>query len=442
MRHHKTYQENNILDFKLKLLHYAGRSDRFSYLESNASIDHSNNRGDRYTAYDCIVALDPIDEITISDNTAFESLKRYHDDNKDWLFGFLSYDLKNETEQLLSDNYDGIEMPLLHFFRPKYVFLISGNEVTVAYSANDTAEQEVEDTMHAIRDESIPDKSSSIAIQVEPRISKKEYLNAASKLKEHIKYGDIYEVNYCQEFYSVDADIDPLQTYVRLNEITKAPFSCCYRFADKYLISASPERFLQKKGMTLISQPIKGTMKRGENEEIDLQLKNDLLENPKEQRENVMIVDLVRNDLSRTAKKGSVEVEELFGIYTFQQAHQMISTVRSELKEDVHFVDAIMEAFPMGSMTGAPKVSAMKLIEKYEETKRGLYSGAVGYITPDGDFDFNVVIRSILYNKSEQYLSFIVGGAITDLATIEDEHEECLLKAKPMFEVLNSHCPF
>jgi para-aminobenzoate synthetase component 1 len=149
-----------------------------------------------------------------------------------------------------------------------------------------------------------------------------------------------------------------------------------------------------------------------------------------------MIVDLVRNDLSRTATKGSVEVAELCKIYTFKQVHQMISTVVSEVENTTSQVEIIKSTFPMGSMTGAPKISAMNIIEELEETKRGLYSGAVGYFTPEGDFDFNVVIRSILYNAKNQYLSFSVGSAITSEATPESEYEECLLKAKAMFEVL------
>ena len=143
-----------------------------------------------------------------------------------------------------------------------------------------------------------------------------------------------------------------------------------------------------------------------------------------------MIVDLVRNDLSKTAKQASVKVEELCGIYSFKQVHQMISTISSEIDQETHFVDVIKSMFPMGSMTGAPKIEAMKLIEKFEKTKRGLYSGAVGYINPQGDFDFNVVIRSILYNFDKKYLSFSVGSAITAKSIAESEYDECLLKTE------------
>jgi para-aminobenzoate synthetase component 1 len=202
-------------------------------------------------------------------------------------------------------------------------------------------------------------------------------------------------------------------------------------------MSASPERFLMMDGDKLVSQPIKGTIKRGENSEDDERLKRELFSSDKERTENVMIVDLVRNDLSRIAKRASVKVDELFGIYSFRQVHQMISTVSCEVKDGITFTDIIKSTFPMGSMTGAPKVSAMKLIEEYESTKRGLYSGAVGYITPDGDFDFSVVIRSVMYNAENRYLSFMVGSAITAGCDAEKEYEECLLKAKAMFEAVN-----
>lgn len=207
---------------------------------------------------------------------------------------------------------------------------------------------------------------------------------------------------------------------------------------DKYLMSASPERYIKKEGTKIISQPIKGTAKREDDFILDSILKNNLVTDQKERSENVMIVDLVRNDLSQTATKGSVKVEELCKIYTFDQVHQMISTVTSQVAENTHPIDIIKSTFPMGSMTGAPKISAMKIIETLEETKRGLYSGAVGYISPSGDFDFNVVIRSILYNASNKYVSYSVGGAITAKSDPLNEYEECLLKAKAMRTVLES----
>jgi para-aminobenzoate synthetase component 1 len=203
------------------------------------------------------------------------------------------------------------------------------------------------------------------------------------------------------------------------------------------MLSASPERFVKKVGSKVISQPIKGTARRSSDKEEDERIKAELTRDPKERSENIMIVDLVRNDLSKTALKGSVRVEELCKAYTFQQVHQLISTVVSEVSEKIDVVDIIISLFPMGSMTGAPKISAMEIIEELEETKRGLYSGAVGYFSPNNDFDFSVVIRSILYHKKEKYVSFSVGGAITAQSEIEKEYNECMLKAEAMKKALN-----
>jgi para-aminobenzoate synthetase component 1 len=257
-------------------------------------------------------------------------------------------------------------------------------------------------------------------------------------LKQHIQSGDIYEINFCQEFFSEATQFNPLETYINLKQFSPTPFSAYYRSNHHYLICASPERFLMKKGNEVISQPIKGTIKRGtdivEDEKLKKQLKND----EKERAENIMIVDLVRNDLSRIAKEGSVKVNELCKIYSYPQLHQMISTISAKVDKQLDFTEIIKACFPMGSMTGAPKIKAMELIEKYESFKRGLFSGSVGYITPEGDFDFNVVIRSLFYNSVNHYLSFMVGSAITAKSDPEKEYEECLLKAKGILLSLNA----
>jgi para-aminobenzoate synthetase component 1 len=282
------------------------------------------------------------------------------------------------------------------------------------------------------------DSNSSSAVNMNSRISKSEYISTFNKLQEHIKRGDIYEVNFCHEYFAKSAELNPVNTFRNLYEISNSPFSAFFRTNDFYLMSASPERFVKKFGNTIISQPIKGTRKRGNSVEEDLKLKEELRQCPKEQSENVMIVDLVRNDLSKTAEKSSVKVEELYGIYSFTQVHQMISTITSELRDDIHWSEVLKTTFPMGSMTGAPKIRAMQLIEEYETFKRGLYSGSVGYVTPNGDFDFNVIIRSILYNTTNGYVSLAVGSAITANAKGDDEYAECELKAKAMLEVLNA----
>jgi para-aminobenzoate synthetase component 1 len=238
------------------------------------------------------------------------------------------------------------------------------------------------------------------------------------------------------EFYAENATINPLEKFEKLNAISQTPFAVYFKNNKQFLLSATPERYLRKEGEHLISQPIKGTAKRFLDPNEDQESKEKLASDPKERAENIMITDLVRNDLSRTAQKGTVQVQELCGIYSFQQVHQMISTITSKLDDKYSLIDVLKLTFPMGSMTGAPKISAMKIIEELEATKRGLYSGAIGYFSPNGDFDFNVVIRSILYNQEKKYVSFSVGSAITSLSNPEDEYEECMLKARAMHEVL------
>lgn len=325
-------------------------------------------------------------------------------------------------------------MPDMHFFIPEIIIEIN-KEYLLIYASTQKEANNIMKEISAINIEQ--NINSNKKITIHHRTDKLTYLKDVSAIRQHIIEGNVYELNYCQEFYAENCNINPLAVYLRLNEHSAMPFSCYYKLKDKYLMCASPERFLKKEKNKLISQPIKGTIKRGKDKKEDQQLKEKLKNDIKERAENVMIVDLVRNDLARTAVPGTVKVEELFGVYTYPKVHQMISTIVSELKPEIQFLDAIQNAFPMGSMTGAPKIAAMQLIEQYEKTKRGLYSGAVGYIKPDEDFDFNVVIRSILYTAYDQYLSFQVGGAITYDSVPEKEYEECLLKANAIMNLFN-----
>jgi para-aminobenzoate synthetase component 1 len=380
------------------------------------------------------VAVEAFTSIKTDFEKAFEDLHQYQSQAKDWIFGYLSYDLKNDIEDLKSTNYDGLDFPDLFFYQPKKVFLLKGNQLEIQYlkMCDDEVEQDFE-AINQLSDFSFVRSE----IKIEQRISKENYLSKVSKMLEHIQLGAIYEANFCMEFYAENTKIDPLEIYKKLNAISEPPFAVYFKNNDQFLMSASPERYLKKEQDKVISQPIKGTAKRFSDSNLDEKAKFELSENPKERSENIMIVDLVRNDLSKTATKGSVAVEELCQVYSFKQVHQMISTVVSSVAHTTSPIEILRTTFPMGSMTGAPKISAMNIIETLEETKRGLYSGAVGYFTPNGDFDFNVVIRSILYNAKNQYVSFSVGSAITSLSDPEKEYEECLLKAKAMFEVLS-----
>ena len=415
-------------NFKKQLLHWANQHREVVFLDSNRYQQ-------QYSSYDVVLAVDAFTSIKTDSENAFQDLYQYQSQTKDWLFGYLSYDLKNDVEALQSKNFDGLDFPDLFFFQPKKLFLIKDNQVEIQYlrMCDDEIELDFEE-INQCSVFSVPYE----AVLVQQRISKENYLSKVAKMLDYIHRGDIYEANFCMEFFANEAKIEPLEVYQKLNEISEPPFAVYFKNNTNYLLSASPERYLRKEGLKVISQPIKGTAKRSIAANEDEKLKFDLIHNEKERSENIMIVDLVRNDLSQTATKGSVQVEELCQPYTFKQVHQMISTVISEVELSTSPIEILRTTFPMGSMTGAPKISAMKIIEALEETKRGLYSGAVGYFTPTNNFDFNVVIRSILYNATNNYLSFSVGSAITSLSDPEMEYEECLLKAKAMFEVLKN----
>ncbi|PXX98020.1 aminodeoxychorismate synthase component I [Marinifilum breve] len=436
MRKQLTFHINNPSRFKYQLLFWSKKFEYVSILDSHEVNQKVNSKAE-YNTYELVAGIDAL-QIIEPKQDCFHHLKESIEKSNDWWFGYLGYDLKNEIEELKSENHDGLDFPEMNFFRPRWVFLLDADTLIVHYYDEEFTEDEVLSLVQNLQDMELPSEKSISVNLIHSRISRDEYLMAVNRLKDHIRRGDIYEVNFCQEFYAEDCYIKPRGTYQKLTEVSPTPYSGFYQMGEQYLLSASPERFIKKVGKKIISQPIKGTAKRGANEAEDKQIKEILFNDPKERAENIMIVDLVRNDLSRTAEKGSVIVEELCGIYSFPQVHQMISTVVSELKEGVHFIEAIRQCFPMGSMTGAPKVRAMKLIEKYETSKRGLFSGAIGYITPEGDFDFNVVIRSILYNARNHYLSFMVGGAITMQAEAEKEYEECMLKAKAIMKVLKN----
>jgi para-aminobenzoate synthetase component 1 len=428
MRNRYTYKHPNK-NIKNHILEWSKQFNSVICLDSNNYWENNSSKVS-YHKYDSIIAVDSLDIVASKDNS-FSKLKDFYNQNKDWLFGYISYDIKDESKNLISNNIDQFKLPNLYFFIPRYVFIINDTEVIIE-SPDDNLENLIDQILNQkIEKEDIPH------VQFSERTSKLQYFDDIKKILKHIQYGDIYEMNYCMEFYNESVIIDPLLVYKKLCDVSPTPFSAYMNIDDLYLMCASPERFLKKINDKIISQPIKGTTKRGENEELDQLLIKELITSTKETSENVMIVDLVRNDLSKTAKKASVNVEELFGVYSFEQVHQLISTVSCLLDPGVHFIDAIHHAFPMGSMTGAPKIKAMQLIEKYEKTKRGIYSGSVGYIEPSGDFDFNVVIRSLIYSNTLKYLSYHVGGAITIKSDPEKEYHECLLKAKAMLDTLN-----
>ncbi len=344
--------------------------------------------------------------------------------------GFITYDVKNELEALTSENFAGFNWPQLHFFRPETWLYWRPDAVEIHGNAAGVLARILATVPPAPAAPRVP--------TLRPRLPKADYLKAVEAIKEDILNGEVYELNLCQEFYAEAVDLHPADVFWRLNAASPAPFAGFFRHRQHYLLCASPERFLALEAATLRSQPIKGTIRRGTTAAEDAQQRHALVSDEKERAENLMIVDLVRNDLARVAQTGTVAVPELFGLYPFRHVWQMISTVEAQVRPGTGLVDALEATFPMGSMTGAPKIRALQLIEHYERSRRGLYSGSMGYVWPNGDFDFNVVIRSLQYRADTGYLSFQVGSAITFDSDPEREYEECLLKAKALLEVLGA----
>jgi para-aminobenzoate synthetase component 1 len=405
-------------DWIKKALHWA--DDHFDYLAYHQHNDIVYPHG----GFKHILAIGAA-QITSSTQYRFHDLEGQWKQN--WLFGYLGYDLKNEIAGLSSQHQDPLEFPDFLFFEPIHLISIEDDQ-GILLKGDESIIQEIEKY-------SFQELSSSFSPPI-PTFSKDEYLQTVDQLIDHIIEGDFYEINFCQGFFGQFEAVYPSSLYLKLNELSPKPFSCFQKLNEHVILCASPERFLKKQGQKLISQPIKGTRPRGRSTAEDEQLKKELRTDEKELAENMMIVDLVRNDLARSANAGSVKVEEMFGIYSFEQVHQMISTISATLKAEVSGIQAIEHAFPMGSMTGAPKRKVMELTDHYEKSKRGAFSGAAGYFQPDGDFDFNVLIRSLFLNLQKRQYGFQVGSAITYDAKAENEYEECFVKAKALLELI------
>ncbi|AII53625.1 anthranilate synthase component I family protein [Hymenobacter sp. APR13] len=409
-------------DFRARALRWAAQFPHCAYFEPN---------GQAYPEgpFDQLLGVAP----------AAPDAPRTLDELRQWLpraqdgaprLGFLTYDLKNEIEDLHSDNPSGLDWPTLHFFHPQ-TWLLWRPDTLELHGHTDGV-------LAAILATELPDWPAPAVPAFTPRMPKADYLRAVEAVREDILNGEVYELNLCQEFYAEGVQLDPVDVFLRLNAASPAPFAGFFRHESHFLLCASPERFLAHSAPVIVSQPIKGTIRRGSTPAEDEQQRLALLHDEKERAENLMIVDLVRNDLARVARTGTVQVPELFGLYPFRHVWQMISTVTAELRPGVDLPDVLRATFPMGSMTGAPKIRAMQLIEHYETARRGLYSGSIGYAWPDGAFEFNVVIRSLQYRPDTGYLSFQVGSAITYDSNPEREYAECLLKARAILDVLGA----
>lgn len=377
-------------------------------------------------AFEAVLAAGTRDHLLAHDLEGVDDFLARHNST---VFGHLSYELKNSIHGLRSSKPDPIGFPPLFFFVPEVVIRLRANEVEITAA---DPEQVYASLLSQSIEHIVPDK-----IEIQQKLTREQYLEKIEALKTHILRGDCYEINFCQEFFAEGAVIDPAAVFEKLVELSPNPFSALYRLDQRYLICASPERFAVRTGQQIFSQPMKGTMARDlRSDSNDALLKSALSKSEKERSENVMVVDLVRNDLTKICEAGTVRVDELFGVYSYPNVHQMISTVSGKLKADSSFTKIIRALYPMGSMTGAPKYRVMELIEEYEPSARGIFSGSVGYIHANGDFDFNVVIRSMMYNAASRYLSWQVGSGITFYSDAEKEWEECLLKAAAMIKVV------
>ncbi len=368
----------------------------------------------------------------ISGECSLKELDAWLRERKKPVFGYLNYDLKNRIEKLKSTNSSSIGFEDFFFFEPKALLYKSDSGTITLESEDKALAESIAD--HATRQSELSKQES---IRLNAGLSKEEYIDSIKRIQQHIQRGDVYELNFCQEFTSSGKACDPYRLFSRLMQDNPTPFSSFLKLGDRYVIGASPERFMRRIGNRLFSEPMKGTVKRSSDPKEDETLKLQLAMSDKDRSENVMIVDLVRNDLSKVAAPGSVKVDELFGVYSFPKVHQMISTVSCKLRRDTSFSQIIEATFPMGSMTGAPKIRAMELIEEFEQFKRGLFSGSIGYIMPNGDFDLNVVIRTLFYDRKEKLLSVSAGGAITIKSEPEAEYEESLLKIEGIQNILN-----
>jgi para-aminobenzoate synthetase component I len=409
--------ENN---FKTKMLNWANQFNIFCLLDNN-------NYTFETPEFECLLALGCCRSYTFTGKNDASNLNKYYKDNPTWLFGHFGYNAFGNAYKNVNDA-NGFGKGF--FFEPDIILKVSGNSLVVLKSNID------EQIIFEAIDNTTCDTKTYHAVVTNSVISKAKYLQDIAALQQHIKRGDCYEINYCQKFEATQAAINPIETYLKLATHSPAPFAALYKLNDNYCICASPERFLKKSESVLTSQPIKGTSRRSNDIQVDDANKAYLRNSEKERSENVMVVDLVRNDLSIISTKGSVQVKELYGIYSFPQVHQMISTIQSTISDDVSMLLAIEECYPMGSMTGAPKQKVMQLIELYEATPRGLFSGSLGYFTPEQNFDFNVVIRSVFYNQAQQTVSIFAGSGITFYADAEKEYDECMAKAEAMMKVL------
>lgn len=419
MANSKRIPISNLAFAKQQLLHFTEQFEICNYYDSNEIKSPLN-----YDRFECLAGFGCIEKI-IGD---FETVCEQIEQNQQWVMGYWGYDahLKFENKQVLTAVENG-------FYIPEFVVSIARNDSAMVVTNNGIDETKFNQYCEAlIGQNELKELVNDANFEFKAITPKADYLKNVALIKQQIIEGDFYEINYCQKFIHDGLLSKPLATFIALNKKSPTPFAAYVKNESYTVLCTSPERFIYKADTHLVSQPIKGTNKRMQGIENSAQMEA-LRVDTKEIAENVMIVDLVRNDLAHVCETGSIKVEELCMVYPFALVNQMISTVVGKIKPNTNYNTILKALFPMGSMTGAPKIEVMKNIAKYEDEPRGIYSGCIGYRMPNGDFDFNVIIRTMLEDKQNQSVSFHVGGAITFDSDPESEFQECMLKAKGLF---------
>lgn len=426
-----TIKINNYAEFSQKAKQFASGFDPCVILDScEVSPQREEKKYKLLLAFGGSLVVEPL-------SNKLQEIFKLWDENPVWMFGVLGYNLKNEFENLHSKNQTHFNWPDISFFIPETIITIDwNNHLVITGKGQETLYKDILNFQYK------PKHAMALSIdgELQSDFIQMEHQHTIERIKEEIRNGNVYELNLCSGFvYSKAQMPDAFEIFNELTKESPTPFSAYLSMANKTVISASPERYLYKHGSRLVSQPIKGTRPRGKTPQEDDILKRDLATNIKDRAENVMIVDLVRNDLAHISTPGKVSVDELFGVYTYSNVHQMVSTISSNMEDQYNWSDAIRHTFPMGSMTGTPKISAMQWIEKFEISNRDWYSGALGYIDPNGNFDFNVLIRTIFFDRTKQKLAYFAGGAITIDSDPEAEYHEMMVKAKAIQTVLKKY---
>lgn len=344
--------------------------------------------------------------------------------------GYFSYDLARCLEKLPELAQDSENIPEMAIGIYDWAIIVDHTQKqTVLLCFDEKKQRQILEFFNSPQTEN--QKTFSVNSEINADFSQKTYKQAFEKIKTYLKEGDCYQVNLTQRF-SASCEGNTWEVYKTLREINAAPFSAYLNLPDVKILSSSPERFLKLTGLHVETKPIKGTRPRKTDETENAAQLQDLKNNPKDRAENVMIVDLLRNDISKVCEK--VRVPKLFEIESYSTVHHLVSTVTGELKPNQHALDLLQHCFPGGSITGAPKIRAMEIIEELEPKRRGVYCGAIGYIGFDGNMDTNIPIRTLV--QSHDTIRFWAGGGIVNDSKVEDEYQESFDKAAAMFEVL------